>query len=158
MESNGTPRPTRRIGTVLIFLPGLALAFSAILKFAGVPAVVHQMAGYGFVDGKLLLVAALEILSAGLFLYARTRSLGVLLLSSFFGGVVCTHVQMGEYAKALAPSLLVTLAWVGTWLQHPETLWSFGNRVLGAPQPSVASSSKWASKRHDTRNQAMVSQ
>jgi DoxX-like family len=116
-------------GSVLIFLPGLVLAMSSVVKFAGVPKVVHQMALAGFTDGRLLLVAILEILSAVLFLYPKTRSFGLLLLSSFLGGAVCTHVQMGEFPKAFGPAILLTLAWTGTWLRHPETLWSFRTDV-----------------------------
>lgn len=122
----GSNRVRQLAGSVLIFLPGLAVAMSSIVKFAGVPKVVHQMALAGFSDGKLLLVAILEISSAVLFLYTKTRSFGLLLLSSFLGGAICTHVQMGEFPKAAGPTILLALAWTGTWLRHPETLWSFG--------------------------------
>jgi DoxX-like family len=111
-------------GNVLIFLPGLALASSSILKFARVPAVVTQMAASGFADGKLVLVAILELLSAVLFLFPRTRSFGLLMLSGFLGGAICTHVQLGEYVKAVGPAIVLLMAWLGTWLRHPEVLWS----------------------------------
>lgn len=125
MDQDITRNRTRRTaGSILILLPGLALASSAALKFARVPGVVHQMAASGFADGKLVLVATLELLSAVLFLYPRARSLGLLLLSSFLGGAICTHVQLGEFAKAGPPGILLSLAWTGTWLRHPEVLWS----------------------------------
>jgi uncharacterized membrane protein YphA (DoxX/SURF4 family) len=69
-------------GTILIFLIGIALTMSSIVKFAGVPGVIHTMAAQGFSDGKLTLVATLEIFSAALFLFPRTRPLGVLFLFS----------------------------------------------------------------------------
>jgi DoxX-like family len=125
MDREVTQSRTRRItGSLLIALPGLALAGSAIVKFAHVPGVVSQMAALGFSDGKLTLVATLEIVSALLFLFSRTRSLGVLMLSAFLGGVICTHVRFGDYTKAMAPSVLLFLAWMGTWLRHPQVLWS----------------------------------
>lgn len=125
MTDNSRNSRTRSIaGTILIFLPGLALGMSSILKFAGIPGVVHKMALAGFTDGKLILVAALELASALLFLYGRTRSFGLLLLSAFLGGAICTHVQMGEYAQGVGPAVLLTLAWIGTWLRHREMLWS----------------------------------
>ena len=134
MDIEVTQSRTRRIaGSLLIVLPGLVLAGSAIVKFAHVPGVVSQMAALGFSNGKLTLVAALEIVSALLFLFSRTRSLGVLMLSAFLGGVICTHVQYGEYAKAMAPSLLLFLAWIGTWLRHPQALWSFDT-----PRPAAS--------------------
>ena len=124
MGGIGTQQRIRRIaGNILIFLPGLALTMSAIVKFAGVPAVVHNMAADGFTNGKLTLVAWLEILSAALFLFPRTRSFGVLVLSSFLGGAICTHVQMRQYGKAVGPFILLTLAWIGTGLRHPQALW-----------------------------------
>ena len=124
MDGIGTQQRTRRIaGNILIFLPGLVVTMSSIVKFAGLPGVVHNMAAGGFSGDKLTLVASLEIVSAALFLFPRTRSFGVLVLSSFLGGAICTHVQMGEYAKGIGPSILLALAWVGTWLRHPQALW-----------------------------------
>ena len=147
MERDGTQTRARRIaGSALILLPGLAVTMSAILKFAGVPSVVHTMAADGFSGSKLTLVAALEVVSASLFLFPRTRSFGVLVLSSFLGGAICTHVQTGEYPKAIGPVILLTLAWVGTWLRHPQALWSpdlarAANQLVGQDR-----SEGWASK------------
>jgi hypothetical protein len=121
-QATSRPRGWRITGNILIFLPGLALALSSIGKLVGVPGVVHQMAAMGFTGGRLVLVATLELLSAVLFLYPRTRSLGILLFSAFFGGVICAHVQMGEISKAVAPAMLLASGWAGTWLQHPEML------------------------------------
>src|SRR5215831_19877147 len=148
MDGIGTQRSTRRIaGNILIFLPGLVVTMSSIVKFAGVPGVVHNMAADGFANGKLSLVATLEILSAALFLFPRTRSFGVLVLSSFLGGAICTHVQMGQYDKAIGPSILLTLSWIGTWLRHPQALWS-PNRGHSAGKQLISEGrhETWASK------------
>lgn len=124
MTNRSRNRCARSIaGTILILLPGLALGVSSILKFAGVPGVVHKMALAGFTDGKLILVAALELASSFLFLYGRTRPFGLLFLSAFLGGAICTHVQIGEISQAAGPGILLALAWTGTWLRHPEMLW-----------------------------------
>ena len=129
MNRDAAQTLTRRIaGNILMFVPGLALASSALFKFARVPGVVNQMAASGFADGKLMLVATLELLSAVLFVYPRTRSMGLLVLSSFLGGAISTHVQRGEYAKAGAPFILLCFAWVGTSLLHSEVLWSLNLR------------------------------
>ena len=117
-------RARRIAGSVLIVLLGLVLASSAIVKFAHVPGVVTTMAASGFANGKLTLVATLELLSAALFLLPRTRSVGLLMLSAFLGGAICTHVQLGEYSKVGGPSFLLFLVWIGTWLRHPQALWS----------------------------------
>src|ERR1700752_1615472 len=112
--TSGNSRVRSIAGNVLTFLPGFALGMSSLLKCARVPGVVHEMALAGFADGKLLLIAALEIVSAVLFLFPKTRSLGLLFVSAFLGGAICTHVQMGEFVKAFPPSILLTFAWVGT--------------------------------------------
>ena len=121
--SNNRARSTA--GNILIYLPGIVVMMSSVVKLAGVPGVVHQMAKLGFTGGRYALVAILELLSAGLFLYPRSRSFGLLLLSAFLGGAICVHVQMAEVPKAVGPAILLTLAWSGTWLRHPELLWSW---------------------------------
>ena len=148
MGDEGTQTRVRRIaGNILILLPGLVVTVSSIVKFADVPGVIQTMAADGFSGGKLTLVATLEILSAALFLFPRTRSFGVLMLSSFLGGAICTHVQMGEYAKAIGPSILLTLSWIGTWLRHPQALWS-PNRGHSAGKQLISEGrhETWASK------------
>lgn len=136
-------RTRSRVGNVLVALPGVAVILSETLKFLHVPAVVQQMAAAGFSEGKLLLVATLGMASAILFLYPRTRSIGVLLLSSFLGGAICIHVQRGEYSTAVAPSTLLALAWIGTYLRHPEMLWSF---EPAASRTNEAGRRNWASR------------
>lgn len=131
-DSLRNDRVRSMVGNILIFLPGLGVAISSILKFVGVPAVAHQMVAMGFTGARYTLVATLEILSAILFLYPRTRSFGVLLFSAFLGGAICAHVQMGELPKAIGPALFLTLAWTGTWLRHPQMLWSRNNLRLTA--------------------------
>ena len=148
MGDEGTQTRVRRIaGNILTFLPGLVVTVSSIVKFAGLPGIVQSMTADGFSGGKLTLVAALEILSAVLFLFPRTRSFGVLILSSFLGGAICTHVQMGEYAKAIGPSVLLTLSWIGTWLRHPQALWN-PNRGHAAEKQLISGDrhETWASK------------
>jgi len=126
MANNAPSKGIRRtVGNVLVFLPGTVVMMSSVLKLVGVPRVVHQMATMGFSGGRYTLVAVLELVSAGLFLYPRSRSFGLLLLSAFLGGAICAHVQIAELPKAVGPAILLTLAWSGIWLRHPEVLWSW---------------------------------
>jgi hypothetical protein len=113
----------RRIsGNVLIFLTSLLLLGSAAAKLAHVPKVVSQLASMGFDGDRLILVGVLEILSAVLFLWRPTRSMGLLLVSAFLGGAIATHIQHGH--SAAQPAVFLALLWLGTWLRHPEILWS----------------------------------
>jgi hypothetical protein len=128
---------TRAIaGNVLMLVSGLGLVLTAASKFFGVPAVVHQMALEGITGEKLAMVASLELLSTLLFLYPKTRSVGLLFLSAFLGGAISTHVRMGEFPAAVPAASFLTLAWLGTFLRYPEALWSFRQG-----KTSIASSS-----------------
>lgn len=113
----------RRVaGNILIFLSGLMLLGSAGAKLAHVPRVVSELGAMGFGDGKLLFVALLEVVSALLFLIPFTRSAGLLLVSSFLGGAIATHLQHAQ--SIAAPSFVLILLWLGAWLRHPEAEWS----------------------------------
>ena len=116
----------RRIaGKILIFLGGLMLLGSATAKLAHVPKVVSELGAMGFDGSKLTFIALLEVVSALLFLIPLTRSLGLLLVSSFLGGAVATHLQHGQ--PMVQPSFALSLIWLGTWLRHRGMLWSFGS-------------------------------
>ena len=111
-------------GQVLIYIAGFGLLAAAITKLAHLPPVVAQLTNAGFGGEKVTLVASLELLSALLFLFPVTRSVGLLFASAFLGGAIATHVQGGEYAGALAPALFMSICWVGAWLRYPEVLLS----------------------------------
>jgi hypothetical protein len=118
---------TRRItGTALIIVGGVLLLGSASAKLAHVPAVVSQMASMGFPGWKLTFVAVLEVGSTVLFLIPATRSFGLLLVSSYLGGAIATHLQHAQ--SILPPSIVLTVLWVGSWLRHPVVLWSGRSR------------------------------
>jgi hypothetical protein len=119
----------RRIGgNTLIVLGGLVLIASATAKLAQVPQVIAQLNGFGF-EGRIQVLAAAELTSAVLFLVPATRSAGLLLVSSFMGGVIATHMQHGE--SYLMPSVLLGLFWIGAWLRHPEIAWSLKHPFPG---------------------------
>ena len=124
-------RAARQIaGEILIYIAGFGLLAAAATKLAHLPAVVAQLTNAGFGGEKVTLVASLELLSAVLFLFPVTRSVGLLFVSAFLGGAIATHVRGGEYAGALAPALFMSVCWVGAWLRYPEVLWSL-NRHAG---------------------------
>jgi hypothetical protein len=72
----------------------------------------------------LTFVVFLEISSAILFLFPRTRSMGLLLVSSYMGGAIATHVEHG--LSFIQPGVFLALLWLGAWLRHPQILWSWG--------------------------------
>lgn len=119
-----TSRVAPAVGSVLMYLAGILVIGSAALKFVQPPAVVAQFRELGYEGAKLILVGILEICCSLLFMIPYTRSIGLLLLSSYLGGAIATHVGHGQPA-AVGPAVLLTLAWIGVSLRHPSIFWSF---------------------------------
>jgi DoxX-like protein len=113
----------RRItGTVLMMLASVMLIGSAGAKLAHVPKVVTELGAMGFDGNRLIFIAILEILSAVLFLIPITRSFGLLMVSAYMGGAIATHV--GHDQPFIQPAMVLVIFWLGTWLRHPQILWS----------------------------------
>ncbi len=117
-----------KAGTSLVVLGSLMLIASAVAKLARVKPLVEDLGAMGISGGRLTFVAIVEIASALLFLVPATRSAGLLLVSSFLGGALATHLQHGR--PMFQPALVLFLVWLGAWLRHPQVLWSLGR---GAP-------------------------
>jgi hypothetical protein len=111
-----------RAGTILIYLLSFVLVGSAVVKFVQIPKVALQMAAMGFEGSRLTFIAVLEVASAILFVYPRTRSLGLLMVSAYLGGAIATHV--GHNQPPFPPAIVLALFWLAAWLRHPEVLWS----------------------------------
>src|SRR5262249_16461221 len=91
-------------------------------KFTHVVPVVKQLAAIGFDGGRLMIIATLEVFSAAMFLIPRTRSIGLLLISSYMGGAIAAH--LGHREPVYQPAFVLALVWIGAYLRHPEVLWS----------------------------------
>ena len=123
MAATNDERSVRvRVGTFLIYLSCIVLAGSAAAKFAQVPAVAAKLAVLGFDGSKLLFIACLELSSAILFAFPRTRGFGLLLVTAYLGGAVAAHIAHDQLP--LKPTLVLGLSWIGTSLRHPEVLQS----------------------------------
>ncbi len=116
-------RARRLTGNALVIVFGAILAFSALAKFANVPAVVAPLAKIGFSGGRLMLIAFAELTSAVLFLIPRTRAIGLILISSYLGGAIAAHLGNGELI--VKPAMFLILIWIATAVRNPQALWSF---------------------------------
>jgi hypothetical protein len=108
-----------RAGRVLGYLLSFVLMGSALTKFAQVPKVAAQLAALGFDGYKLFLIAFLEIVSALLFVFLRTRSFGLLMVSAYLGGAIATHV--GHNQPPSQPAVVLGLFWLAMLLSYPQT-------------------------------------
>jgi hypothetical protein len=119
----GMPGKSRRIAAwVLTSLLSLLFVASAAAKLARAQPVVENFEKWGL-GNYVILIGVGELLSALLFLVPRTTSAGLLLLSSYMGGAIVTHMQHGE--AFVVQSVVLVLIWVAGYLRHPEVLQSF---------------------------------
>jgi hypothetical protein len=121
----GTSRKAMRaVGLVLhVLIAGLMIFAGSGKVFGFAPKeVVEGMAKYGL-GGKLHLIGSGELITAVLLLVPLTSSLGLLLTSAFWGGVICIHMAHGE--SYVFPSVLLLLTWLGAYLRNPLTFSSF---------------------------------
>ena len=138
--TDGQKLQTRiRIGNALIRFAGIVLLFSSLIKFAHPAKPVAYMSFLGYQDGKMFLVAAIEMVIGVLFLWRATRALGLLLVSSYFGGAIAAHLASHPmnssapivvfnfhhpYLGALPAVMMLATAWIGVYFGHPEARWN----------------------------------
>jgi len=136
-------RNARIGGLVLHVLIGGIMILSALMKFAGqLPEEVAQSLQEIGLGDRIILIGAGELTSAVLLIVPRTLSLGVLLVSGFWGGAICVHLAEGS--NFAFQSALLILTWVGAWLRCPALLASFrpgrpgasASASGGAPSPA----------------------
>ena len=129
-----------RLGGALIHFCVFGLAVSSTVKFLHPTRPVAYLSYLGYEHETLYLIATLELLTAVAFLFPFTRSAGLLLVSSYFGGAIAAHMANHPFAGGgpflafnanhhylgtLPATLFLASAWIGVWLRHPESLWSF---------------------------------
>jgi pimeloyl-ACP methyl ester carboxylesterase len=111
-------KSSRTAGNFLIFLSGLALVGSPATKFVHLPEAVGQLGSMGLDGNKLMLVAVIELLSAVLFLARPICVPGLLLVSTFLGGAITTHIQQGQ--SPAQAGIFLCMVWLGASFRHPE--------------------------------------
>jgi hypothetical protein len=116
----------RIAGLVLHVLLGGLLIFAGVMKLAGkIPAEALEQMPAGVRD-HLKLIGGGELMTAILLIVPFTSSLGVLLASGFWGGVICTHMIQGN--DFIVPSACLLITWVAAYLRNPSVLYSFATQ------------------------------
>ena len=104
------------IGALLIFAGALKLFFTLPKESA------EELAKMGVGD-HLTLIGAGELITGILLIVPMTSSLGVLLTSGFWGGVICFHLT---HDKSVVPwSIALLLTWIAAFLREPAMFSSF---------------------------------
>ena len=122
---------TRKIiGWVLSGLIGLMLSASAFDKIVGSGHALQMGASFGLSAGIYSLLGIIEILSVALFLYSRTGILGTLLLSSYLGGAIATHLQHQQ--GIVFPMAIEVFVWAAAVIRFPELTQRIFNRTAAS--------------------------
>jgi len=120
---------TRKItGWVLSGLISLMLGASAFDKIIGSGHALEMAASFGISGGTYSVLGIIEIVSVLLFLYTRTGILGTLLLSSYLGGAIATHLQ---HQQGIAfPMAFEAAVWIAAVIRFPELTQRMINRSV----------------------------
>lgn len=112
---------TRKIFVwILSGLIGLMLCASAIDKIIQSNHALQMGTSFGLSGATYSLMGIIEILSVILFLIPRTGILGTLLLSSYLGGAIATHLQHQQ--NIVFPMAIEALVWITAVVRFPELL------------------------------------
>lgn len=119
---------TRKIiGWVLAGVLTAFLGMSAFMKISGDADTLSQLTGFGYTEAEVTLIGIGELVSVLLFLIPRTSSVGLLLLSAYFGGAIASHMQQpaGENDNYIAAVVFLTITWITAIIRTPGVLASF---------------------------------
>jgi len=119
--------PGVTIGIALhVLVAGLMLFTGSGKAFGFAPASIIQKMQADGLGSHIRLVGFGELIAAVLLLHPTTLSLGTLVCSGFWGGVICIHMAHGESVGL--GILMLFLTWIGAIFREPNTLASFNRR------------------------------
>ncbi|RXH56165.1 DoxX family protein [Granulicella sibirica] len=118
------------LGWTLAVLNLLLLGASATDKIIGSQHALAMGASFGLSAEAYRVLGIIELASAILFVFPRTAILGFLLLSSYMGGAIATHLQHHEPIGF--PTGIEMFIWIIAVLRFPEVtarLRGLGSRI-----------------------------
>ena len=111
-------------GWLLSALAASIFLWSAYMKLTRQPFYVAEMERLGYSPDVLTTLALLQSGCLALYLFPRTSTLGVVLLTGYLGGAIASYVRIGDalFANAFQMSVALLL-WGGLYLRE-HRLWS----------------------------------
>ena len=107
------------VGRILSALCVLLLLYSGQFKFHAPPEIVQAFTSkYGYPAGSLVPIGVLEVSCALLYAIPQTAVLGAILVTTYLGGAVSTHVRASE--PWVAPVIVGIVAWIALYLRDPR--------------------------------------
>jgi len=120
---NSTKIAVTRILTALVTL---IIILSASSKLAFVPQLVEIFSKIGLLS-YLNILGITELMFLALFIWKKTRKLGLLLLTGYFGGAMAVEISHGTFF--IAPATILTLIWITAYL-HDEKMFISENKEV----------------------------
>ena len=116
------PKTFTLIGWTLTALVGAFLAFSAAIKFIGVPEVATTLTGLGWSADMALTIGIIEAACVILYIIPQTALLGAVLETALLGGAVATHARIGSslFSHILFGVYLGLFVWGGLYFRDPH--------------------------------------
>lgn len=105
-------------GWVLAGLVAALFLFSASGKLMANEEALKMASNFGLDASSFKMLGVVEVIAALLFLYPRTGVLGTLLLASYMGGAIATHLEHGE--SIVAPCVIQAFLWIVAVFRFPE--------------------------------------
>jgi sorbitol-specific phosphotransferase system component IIC len=100
--------------TVLMAIPALMVAMSAIMKLTGSQKIVDGLTKGGL-GNYISLLGILELISVALFVIPKTYKLGFLLLCCYLGGAMSVELASGQPPMA---AIFLALIWISVFLRN----------------------------------------
>ena len=117
-------KPKRIVGWIILALVCAIMIYSGTGKLFGfAPAYMAEGLQQSGLSEETLLIGAAEMISAILLLIPRTSSVGILLVSSFWGGAIVSHMSKND--GYVIPAVLLVMCWAGAFLRNSDVLSSF---------------------------------
>ena len=114
---------------VLTALVALIIIMSASSKLAFVPQLVEIFSKIGLLS-YLNILGITELMFLALFIWKKTRKLGLLLLTGYFGGAMAVEISHGTFFSA--PATILTLIWITAYLYDEKMFLSESKEVTKA--------------------------
>jgi hypothetical protein len=103
---------------ILTGLIALLFGASSFGKLFSSPDAVKMAESFGLTGQTYLMLGIIEFVSVILFVIPRTGVLGSLLLITYMGGAIATHLEHGQ--SIIAPCVIQTILWLIVIFRFPE--------------------------------------
>lgn len=115
------------ISWVLTGLVGFIFLGSAIGKFTANEEALKMAADFGIDAGTYTLLGILELVCVILFIIPRTSIIGTLLLASYMGGAIATHLEHGQ--SIVAPCVIQSFLFIVAFYRFPALTTTLFNKT-----------------------------